>query len=89
MALKNQDTPANAVPSMNYFGLTKLEAFTMAAMQGLCSNLQLKIETKYARISESDEFKAHSSLLAEMSVVIAKYTLDELEKPEGGENDKA
>lgn len=70
---KKYNAPANPVPSQNFAGLTKLEAFTMAAMQGLCANTDWTDNTD----------------VGNLSVAIAKTTLDALEKPEGGENDKA
>jgi hypothetical protein len=38
--MSNKDTPAYPIPGMNMqsLGLTKLEAFTMAALQGLLAN---------------------------------------------------
>jgi hypothetical protein len=65
--MNNKDKPAN--PCLHHYkniGLTKLEAFTMAAMQGLISNPDL------------ESFEPHA--FAHDAVVLAKATLAALEK---------
>lgn len=51
-----------------YYGLTKLEAFTMAALKGLCANLSIKEAT-------DQDVKAAGM----MAVEIAARTLTEIE----------
>jgi hypothetical protein len=65
--MDNKDKPANpCLHQPNELGLTKLEAFTMAAMQGLISNPGL------------ESFEPHA--FAHDAVVLAKATLAALEK---------
>jgi len=58
----------------NHFGLTKLEAFTMAAMQGLCANGALAVfankECSYISVYQ----------ISTIAIEIAKETLSELSK---------
>ena len=79
--MNNQDMPAAPVPSellkgqthsdyyFDYSGLTKLEAFTMAAMQGLCANPQVVDGRQWTSLQS-------------VAVDIAKATLAELENQE-------
>lgn len=54
-------------------GLTKLEAFTMAAMQGLCS-MENKSDQVFSSIEEA------YATIANIAVGIARATLSELSK---------
>ena len=67
--MNNQNEPAYPVldPS-DYLGLTKMEAFTMAAMHGICAN------------SDDRAVGLVAEERAEIAVKIAKATLAELEK---------
>jgi hypothetical protein len=70
----NPNDPASPVtPEINprdpelsaYFGLTKLEAFTMAAMQGLCAPYYQGLNpTKPKEIAESAVFIAKATIEA-------------------------
>jgi hypothetical protein len=66
--MSNKDKPAHPIPAsdMRALDLTKLEAFTMAAMQGLISNSGL------------ESFEPHA--FAHDAVVLAKATLAALEQ---------
>jgi hypothetical protein len=74
MSNENKDLPAYPVPPgqgvrfnvNDYDGLTKLEAFTMAAMQGLCAN--------------PNSWDVSNETIASASVNLAKATLEALEK---------
>lgn len=70
--MNNKDMPAYPVFCTNsdqqLYGLTKLEVFTMAAMQGICTNLSIKEATDL-------DVKAAGMMAAE----IAARTLMEIE----------
>jgi len=76
--------PIGPDSSLNYpneNGLTKLEAFTMAAMQGLCAN------TRFLQQTEGLQEREHGATwdcLAMNAVEIAKATLSELSKQRQG-----
>lgn len=68
--MSNKDMPAYPVPASNMqsLGLTKLEAFTMAALQGLCS-----ADPSWQNIDET----------ASKAAAIAEAALAELEGRDG------
>jgi hypothetical protein len=69
--MKNQDKPAMPITGMDHqhLGLTKLEAFTMAALQGVCVPDDGAIWTEET-----------PKALGEAAVEIAKATLKALEE---------
>ena len=86
--MKNSDMPATAVefrnPNMSggedigqWRGLTKREAFAMAAMQGLMANSHLaEVLTSIDKVSD----ESAQDVLILTSVQCADYLLKELEK---------